>query len=151
MARLEQFLRASHPLGAAAASIAEQEPFSAATLKRWHYKAKRYRPADRAAALIPGWSGGRRRKAIPTQAWGWFTSYYLTHSQPTLVEAYRRSREAAAAQGWGELPSERTSPTGSRATSPEPPGYSSGREARPWRSSTPPSDGTKPRSAPARR
>ena len=88
VAGLEQLLRAGRPLGAAATAAVQSQPFSAPTLKRWHYKAKRYRPEDRAAALIPGWSGSVRRKQIPTAAWDWFTAYYLTRSQPTLAEAY---------------------------------------------------------------
>ena len=108
MASLEKLLLSGHPFGAAARTVSRDKPFSAPTLKRWYYKAKRYRPADRAAALIPGWSGGKRKKKIPAQAWDWFASYYLTRAQPTLAESYRRSVEAAAAKGWGELPSERT-------------------------------------------
>lgn len=108
VANLEQFLRAGHPLQSAAKAAAQEEPFSASTLKRWYYKGKRYRPEDRAVALIPGWSGGRRRTEIPLPAWDWFKSYYLTRAQPTLAEAYRRTVETAAAQGWGELPSLRT-------------------------------------------
>ena len=108
VARLEQLLVAGHRLHAAAKAVSGDEPFSAPTLKRWHYRAKRYAPENRAAALIPGWSGGKRKKKIPTESWDWFKSYYLTRSQPTLAEAYRRTVEAAAAQGWGELPSERT-------------------------------------------
>ena len=99
---------AGHPLHAAAEAVSGDERFSAPTLKRWHYRAKRCAPENRAAALIPGWSGGKRKKKIPTESWDWFTSYYLTRSQPTLAEAYRRTVEATAAHGWGELPSERT-------------------------------------------
>ena len=105
---LERLLLAGQPLGSAARTVSRDEPFSTPTLKRWYYKAKRYAPEHRAAALIPGWSGGRYRTEIPLQAWDWFKSYYLNRSQPTLAEAYRRTVETAAAQGWGELPSERT-------------------------------------------
>ena len=108
VASLEQLLGVGHSLGAAADSIAASEPFSASTLRRWYYKAKRYAPEHRAAALIPGWSGGRYRTEIPLQAWDWFKSYYLTRSQPTLAEAYRRTVEVAKAQDGGDLPSERT-------------------------------------------
>ena len=108
VARLEKLLGAGHPLRAAAILITAQAPFSAPTLRRWYYQAKRYAPQDRSAALIPGWSGSGRRKQIPTAAWDWFTAYHLTRSQPTLAEAYRRTVEAAAAQGWGDLPCERT-------------------------------------------
>ena len=106
--RLEKLLLAGYPLGASAASIAATESFSDFTLKRWRYTVKHYDLKDRAAALIPSWSGGRREKEIPQQAWDWFTSYYLTRSQPTLAEAYRRTVETAAAKGWGELPCRHT-------------------------------------------
>ena len=108
VSELEQLLHAGYPLQAAARTVSTSESFSTATLKRWYYRAKGYEAKDRAAALIPGWSGGRKRKEISAEAWDWFTSYYLTRSQPTLTEAYRRTVEVAKAQGWGELPSLRT-------------------------------------------
>ena len=108
ISELEQLLLHGQPLQAAANTVAADKPFSVATLKRWFYRAKGYEAKDRMAALIPGWSGGRIRQEIPTKAWDWFKSYYLTRAQPTVAESYRRTVESAAAQGWGELPSLRT-------------------------------------------
>ena len=58
--------------------------------------------------MIPGYAGRSNRSGIPQEAWDWFVSYFLNRSRPTVAEAYRRTREAAEANGWGELPSLKT-------------------------------------------
>ena len=61
-----------------------------------------------AAALVPGYAGGVRRAAIPDRAWDFFLAHWLDRSQPAVADSYKRACEAAAAGGWGELPSVRT-------------------------------------------
>ena len=83
-------------------------------IRDWHYGSKGrpgarlYAPEDRPAALAPGHAGGTRRAAIPPQAWDFFCAHWLDRSRPSVADSYRRTREAAAANGWGELPSLRT-------------------------------------------
>ncbi|MDE2667521.1 MAG: Mu transposase C-terminal domain-containing protein [Acidobacteriota bacterium] len=95
-------------LQAACQSVSRAEQVSLGTLKRWYYQARNYQSQDWAAALIPGYVGRVVRQEIPSPAWDWFTSYYLTRAKPTLTEAYRRTAETAVARGWGEIPSRRT-------------------------------------------
>ena len=57
--------------------------------------------------LMPRWSG-RLRREIPTEAWEFFRSLYLTRRQPTVTDCCRRTCEAAAEHGWGDLPSVKT-------------------------------------------
>ena len=83
-------------------------------IRDWHYGAKGnpgarlYAPEDRPAALVPGYAGCSRRAAIPEEAWDFFVAHWLDRSQPAVADSYQRGREAAAAHGWGELPSLRT-------------------------------------------
>ena len=98
----------------AAATLGATEGLSAASIRNWYYGvngnpgAKDFARQDWAAALIPGHVGRAERRDIPEPAWDWFRGYYLTRRQPTIAEAYRRTRETARAHGWGVLPSRRT-------------------------------------------
>ena len=80
----------------------------------WYYGgkgkpgARLYAPEDRPAALTPGHAGRTRRTGIPPQAWDWFCAHWLDRSRPSISNSYIRTREAAAANGWGKLPSLRT-------------------------------------------
>ena len=80
-------------------------------IRDWYYGSKGrpgarlYAPEDRPAALAPGHAGGLRRAAIPPQAWDFFLAHWLDRSRPSVADSYRRTREAAAANGWGKLPS----------------------------------------------
>ena len=107
-------LMAERDLGfyaAAAAVAAEEEGATAKSIENWYYGAngnrgaRMYAPQDRAAALIPGYAGRAKRSRIPQEAWDWFVSHFLSRSRPTVAEVYRRTREAAEANNWGELPS----------------------------------------------
>ena len=97
-------------LSAAAAEVAAGlEPrTSARTVERWHSVCERHAPQDWEAALVPGHGGGGKRLEIDPRARDWLKKHYLHRSDPSFALAVRRAREVAAANGWGELPSERT-------------------------------------------
>lgn len=98
----------------ALAFVAEHTGEFEPTLRRWWYKGagrgqiNQFPYADWPALLIPSYAGCTVRKEIPPQAWDWFVAQYLTRSQPTFSDTYRRVTEAAEANGWGTLPSEDT-------------------------------------------
>lgn len=98
----------------ALAHVAEHTGEPEPNLRRWWYSSScrgtitNYPQSDWPALLIPSHNGRTVRKEIPAEAWDWFTAFYLTRKEPTMAEAYRRCCEAAADNGWGELPSEDT-------------------------------------------
>ena len=57
--------------------------------------------------LIPRWKG-RRRAEIPEAAWDYFRTLYLNRRGPTIAYCRRMTEEAAAANGWGSVPSQDT-------------------------------------------
>ena len=86
---------------AAAMQAAPAEFVSARTLMRWHAACKGHPRRDWAAVLTP-----RREWAkIHPEAWKRFKRDYLDRDRPSFALSYRRTRDAAAANGWGELPS----------------------------------------------
>ena len=101
-------------LKAAKAVAARTEGVNWRRIRDWYYGSKGrpgarlYALEDRAAALAPGHAGGLRRAAIPSQAWDFFCAHWLDRSRPSVADSYRRTREAAAANDWGQLPSLRT-------------------------------------------
>ena len=78
---------------------------SCRTLKRWCAACQDRAPQDWRAVLVPGRGGGRGKAAIDERAWRWFLKDHLDRSRPDLALSYRRTREAAEANGWGGLPS----------------------------------------------
>ena len=52
--------------------------------------------------------GKNREIGIPKEAWDFFRRLYLTRGQRTVAWCWRRTCEAAAERGWGDLPSVRT-------------------------------------------
>ncbi len=114
MIELTRLMETGQTLREAAATLAATEGLSTSSIRHWFYGvngnpgAKDFARQDWAAALIPGHAGRAERREIPEPAWDWFRGYYLTRRQPTIAEAYRRTRETARAHGWGVLPSRRT-------------------------------------------
>ena len=105
----------SIPFRTAARAVAERtDGVTERRIRKWYYDAngkpgaRRYAPEDRPASLVPGYAGGARRAAIPDRAWDFFLAHWLDRSQPAVADSYKRACEAAAAGGWGELPSVRT-------------------------------------------
>ena len=90
---------------AAVRAVAGLEDVPAGSLRRWHAACKGRDREDWAEALIPRHGGGPRRAEIPPQAWEFLKRDYLDSSAPPFALSYRRACEAAAANGWGDLPS----------------------------------------------
>ena len=101
-------------LKAARKAAARTDGVKWSRIRDWYYGAKGrpgarlYALEDRPAALTPGHAGGSRRVTIPPQAWDFFCAHWLDRSRPSVADSCRRTREAAAANGWGKLPSVRT-------------------------------------------
>ena len=88
--------------------IAAEMGVSFRTWQRWRAGVRSVPEADWPYVLMPGWSGRSTRFEIPEAAWEFFRGLYLTRRQPDLAGCWRRTCEAAAEHGWGELPSIRT-------------------------------------------
>ena len=84
--------------------IAAQLGVSFRTWQRWRQVLRGAPEPDWPYLLMPGWSGRTSRSGIPRAAWDFFRGLYLTRRQPTVADCYRRTCEAAAQHGWGELP-----------------------------------------------
>lgn len=81
---------------------------SPATVNRWRRIVRGAPESDWPYLLMPRWSGRTARSAIPKEAWAFFRRLYLSRGQRTVAWCWRRTCEAAAHRGWGDLPSVRT-------------------------------------------
>ena len=94
------------PVRDADAAVAAEAGFGASSIQRWRKLCRGWPRHDWMAVLAtrPARHGGRRGE-IPDIAWRFFKGEYLRLKGPSLAMAYERTRDAAAANGWGELPS----------------------------------------------
>ena len=85
-----------------------REGTSAEALHEIERRVEGVAPANYAAVLLRDQKGGAPRAACDPRAWEMLTSDYLRPSAPGFTACYRRMCDAAAAQGWGPIPPERT-------------------------------------------
>ena len=64
----------------------------------WHLTAATSRGAPPATAP----------PTVPGPAWDYFSALWLRRRQPTVADCWRRTTDAAAAHGWGDIPALRT-------------------------------------------
>lgn len=88
--------------------VAARMSVSPETVDRWRKKVRGAPEADWPYLLMPLWSGQTIRSEVPEIAWEFFRRVYLTRHRPSVAHCYRRTSEAAAEHGWGDLPSART-------------------------------------------
>jgi transposase InsO family protein len=92
----------------AVALAAQAHGVARSTLWGWLARAAAAERTDRLAALLPGHRGGGAKREIDPRAWAFLAGDYLRPERPGIAACLRRLAAAAAAQGWGPLPSART-------------------------------------------
>lgn len=88
--------------------VGKEQGFSAASYYGWAPLVAGVAREDWLPYLLDHYAGRTTTAEISPEAWQFFLSDYLRLEQPTLAESYARTKDAAAANGWGELPSHKT-------------------------------------------
>ena len=88
--------------------IAKERAIAPSSLWRWLGIAESVPKADRLPALMDRHGGGAAQAAIDPRAWDFIKADYLRPESARFSACYRRAQIAAAANGWGELPAEKT-------------------------------------------
>lgn len=109
---VEALVRGGMPVGAARKVVATQwrgagRICGLASLGRWAAAVAGAHPQDYAALLVPEYTGSTCKAAYDSRAEDYFQSTYLSRSQPSFAECWRRTQEVARHNGW-TLPSEKT-------------------------------------------
>ena len=86
--------------------VAAEAGVSASTLKNWIAAVRGVPEEQWEHALIPRWKGPSVE--ISDDVWRYFLGRYLRRSAPSVAQCWRETKEAAAANGWGEIPSTAT-------------------------------------------
>ena len=92
----------------AISSVAGRVGVSTGTIWSWDSLARGARDDDRLPKLAPRRKGGGRESEIDPRAWSFFKSDYLRPERPTIAACYDRLKLAAAANGWTNLPHQKT-------------------------------------------
>lgn len=80
----------------------------ARTLRNWRAQVRGVPRAHWLAALVPARRGRPIAADCDPRAWDMLVSDWLRPEQPCVAACLRRLREAAAREGWGPIPSDRT-------------------------------------------
>ncbi|MFN3513425.1 MAG: transposase domain-containing protein [Phenylobacterium sp.] len=80
---------------------------SSSTVHGWFARIAGVAPEDRAAYLVPDWTGRTVMADCDQDAWEFYKGDYLRQSKPTHASCYRNLQRVAAERGW-RVPSAKT-------------------------------------------
>lgn len=101
-------LSSGMPLRAAVALAAKEASVSSSALWTWWRACRAVHRSDRLAALAPRYAGCTVTAGCALEAWEFLKRDYLRPEQPSFEACYRRMIEAARANNWTPIPSEKT-------------------------------------------